>query len=95
MKQRLESRHPGLAVSLLPMSTRGDALLDRRLAPDMYTMVLASQQVFGDSFALHVAETIRSYEYAEGPSGETIDWGAGACVLPATRRSRASTALAS
>ncbi len=31
MKQRLETAHPGLAVSLLPMSTRGDELLDRRL----------------------------------------------------------------
>jgi hydroxymethylbilane synthase len=31
VKQRLEARHPGLAVRLLPMSTRGDELLDRRL----------------------------------------------------------------
>jgi hydroxymethylbilane synthase len=31
VKQRLEARHAGLAVSLLPMSTRGDELLDRRL----------------------------------------------------------------
>ena len=31
MKQRLEAAHAGLAVSLLPMSTRGDELLDRRL----------------------------------------------------------------
>lgn len=31
VKQRLEARHPGLTVTLLPMSTRGDELLDRRL----------------------------------------------------------------
>ncbi len=31
VKQRLQARHGGLAVSLLPMSTRGDELLDRRL----------------------------------------------------------------
>lgn len=31
MKQRLEAAHPGLPVSLLAMSTRGDELLDRRL----------------------------------------------------------------
>jgi hydroxymethylbilane synthase len=31
VKQRLQAAHPGLAVSLLPMSTRGDELLDRRL----------------------------------------------------------------
>ena len=31
MRQRLESRHAGLAVELLPLSTRGDELLDQRL----------------------------------------------------------------
>jgi hydroxymethylbilane synthase len=31
IKGRLESLHPGLAVELLPMSTRGDELLDQRL----------------------------------------------------------------
>ena len=31
VKQRLEKAHPGLAVELLPMTTRGDELLDRRL----------------------------------------------------------------
>jgi len=31
VKQRLEALHPGLAVELLPMSTRGDELVDRRL----------------------------------------------------------------
>jgi hydroxymethylbilane synthase len=29
--QRLRERHPGLAVELLPMTTRGDQLLDQRL----------------------------------------------------------------
>lgn len=31
VKQRLETAHPGLAVELLAMTTRGDELLDRRL----------------------------------------------------------------
>src|SRR6185503_7591757 len=31
VKARLEARHPGLRVDLLPMSTRGDELLDQRL----------------------------------------------------------------
>jgi hydroxymethylbilane synthase len=31
VKQRLEGLHPGLGVELLPLSTRGDELLDRRL----------------------------------------------------------------
>ena len=31
VKRLLEERHPGLAVALLPMTTRGDELIDRRL----------------------------------------------------------------
>jgi hydroxymethylbilane synthase len=31
VRERLEARHPGLSVELLPMSTRGDELLDQRL----------------------------------------------------------------
>jgi hydroxymethylbilane synthase len=31
VKQRLQAQHPGLAVELLPMTTRGDELIDRRL----------------------------------------------------------------
>ena len=31
VQSRLQTLHPGLAVELLPMSTRGDELLDRRL----------------------------------------------------------------
>jgi hydroxymethylbilane synthase len=31
VKQRLEKAHPGMAVELLPMTTRGDQLLDQRL----------------------------------------------------------------
>ena len=31
VKQRLEALHGGLAVELLPLSTRGDEILDRRL----------------------------------------------------------------
>ena len=31
VKQRLEALHAGLAVALLPLSTRGDEILDRRL----------------------------------------------------------------
>src|SRR5207245_11042054 len=31
MKQRLEAQHPGLELGLLPMTTRGDELIDQRL----------------------------------------------------------------
>jgi hydroxymethylbilane synthase len=31
VKERLEALHPGIDVELLPMSTRGDEVLDRSL----------------------------------------------------------------
>jgi hypothetical protein len=72
---------------------RNLTLLDRRLAPDMYTIVLASQQVFGDSFALHIAETIRTYPYAKETSEATLPWGTDACVLPGGEKRRTFSRL--
>jgi hypothetical protein len=40
---------------------RNLALVERRMTPDLYSLVVAGQQVFGDQFALHVAETAREY----------------------------------
>ena len=40
---------------------RNLSLLDRRLTPDLYTLVVAAQQTAGDDFALALAETARSY----------------------------------
>lgn len=43
---------------------RNLTLIERRLTPDLYSMVVASQQVAGDQFAMHVAETARDYPFA-------------------------------
>ena len=40
---------------------RNLTLLDRRLTPCFYNIVMAAKQVAGDSFAYHVAETARHY----------------------------------
>jgi hypothetical protein len=40
---------------------RNLTLSERRLTPDLYTIVIAAKQVFGDSYALHVAEAAREY----------------------------------
>ena len=42
---------------------RNLTLLERRFAPDLYTIVMAAKQVAGDSFALHVAEQAREYPF--------------------------------
>jgi hypothetical protein len=42
---------------------RNHALLDRRLTPDLYTLVLGAKQTAGDDFAIHLLETAKSYVY--------------------------------
>ena len=52
------------ALSLYLKYVRNVTLLHRRLTPDLYTLVSAAQQVAGDGFALHLAETAREYPFA-------------------------------
>jgi hypothetical protein len=40
---------------------RNLSLIERRMTPDFYTIVMAAKQTAGDQFALHVAETAREY----------------------------------
>ena len=44
---------------------RNLSLIDRRLTPDLYTLVVAAQQTAGDDFALALAETAREYPYLD------------------------------
>ena len=46
---------------------RNLSLIERRLTPDMYSIVTAAQQIAGDQYALHVVERMNDYGYA----GET------------------------
>jgi hypothetical protein len=43
---------------------RNLSLIERRLTPDLYSIVMAAKQIAGDQFALHAAETAREYPYA-------------------------------
>lgn len=42
---------------------RNLALLERRLTPDLYTLVLAAKQTAGDEFAIKLLETAKSYAF--------------------------------
>lgn len=44
---------------------RNHALLDRRLTPDLYTLVLAAKQMTGDDFAIRLLETAKTYSYQD------------------------------
>jgi hypothetical protein len=43
---------------------RNLSLIHRRMTPDLITIVIASKQILGDQFALHVAELANGYAYA-------------------------------
>ena len=40
---------------------RNLSLIERRLTPDLYTLIIAAQQIAGDEFAVHLTETARQY----------------------------------
>ncbi len=51
---------------------RNLALLEHRLTPDLYTLVLAAKQMAGDEFAVTVLETAKTYGFQED-----VPWGFG------------------
>ena len=75
-RDRLAMTLPEVARRVTPnvLSTyfryaRNLALMDRRLTPDLYTLVIAAQQTAGDDFALAVAEVAREYPRGEDDPG--------------------------
>jgi hypothetical protein len=69
-RERLKKKHPKIAQRITPQLlsvyfryVRNLSLIDRRLTPDLYTLVVAAQQTAGDDFALALAETARTYPF--------------------------------
>jgi hypothetical protein len=70
-RDRLKAKLPKVAQRITPQLLavyfrylRNLSLLDRRLTPDLYTLVTAAKQTAGDDFALAVAETAREYPFS-------------------------------
>lgn len=61
---------------------RNLSLIERRFAPDLYTLVISSKQTAGDQFAVHVAETARQYPWAVEGDQPVIRFGVGRVMLP-------------
>ncbi len=61
---------------------RNLTLLDRRLTPDLYTIAMASKQVLGDQFAIHVVEAARNYPYSNYLPWPTVTLGIDQARLP-------------
>jgi hypothetical protein len=92
-REHLRQKHPKAAERVTPQLLsiffryiRNLSLLDRRLTPDMYTLVTAAQQTAGDDFALALAETARTYPFVE--MGESAATGLDAAEFDAPGRLR-------
>ncbi len=74
---------------------RNHALLDRRLTPDLYTLVLAAKQMAGDDFAICLLETAKSYVYQDHEHARLphISAGLGQFALPDEQVVRATNRL--
>lgn len=71
-RDRLRREHPKLARRITPALlaryfryVRNLALMERRLTPDLYSLIVAAKQTGGDDFALALAEVAREYPYAD------------------------------
>src|SRR6185503_19098826 len=73
---------------------RNLSLVERRLTPDLYTLVVASQQFVGDQFALHVLETARSYPFNGKTEYEGVSLGIDQIRLPDGTIAKATNRLA-
>src|SRR5262249_2758422 len=62
---RVAQRITPQLLSIYFRYVRNLSLVERRLTPDLYTLIVAAQQAAGDDFALSVAETARGYLYAD------------------------------
>lgn len=60
---------------------RNLTLVERRLAPDLYTLVTAARQIMGDTFALSLIEISRSYAFFDSDRDD-VKMGIDRCELP-------------
>ena len=70
-RDRYKAEYKGRARKITPKLAsvyfhyvRNLSLIDRRFTPDLYSLIIAAQQIFGDAFAITLAETARDYAYA-------------------------------
>lgn len=61
---------------------RNLCLVECRMTPDLYTLIVAAQQIAGDQFALHLAELAKEYPYSVAAGLPTISFGIDQARLP-------------
>ncbi len=61
---------------------RNLSLIERRFTPDLYTLIVATSQIAGDQYAIHVAETSRDYPFLPLDEFPQLRFGVDRIVLP-------------
>ena len=69
-------------LSTMLKYVRNLTLLDHRLTPDLYNLVIAAKQVAGDGYALHVAEQAREYPFLRDTPFDGVTLGVDKMRLP-------------
>ncbi|MEM7311992.1 MAG: hypothetical protein AAF497_02450 [Planctomycetota bacterium] len=69
-------------LSTILKYVRNLTLMDRRLTPDLFNLVIGAKQVAGDSYALHVAEQAREYPFVRETPFEAVTLGVDRIRLP-------------
>lgn len=88
-RQRYQADLQGRARRITPQMlrcylkyVRNLSLIERRMTPDLYTLIVAAQQIAGDQFAIHLAETAREYPYADALPFDEFQMGIGQGRMP-------------
>ena len=69
-------------LSLCLKYIRNLSLIESRLTPDLYTIVVAAKQLAGDQFALHVVEAARDYPFQDYAAQQELKMGIDQAQLP-------------
>jgi hypothetical protein len=69
-------------LSVFFQYVRNLSLVERRMTPDLFTLIIAAQQIFGDEFAINVAEVACTYPFDSDDSEPQIEMGMNVARLP-------------
>lgn len=81
LKSRARKISPKLLATYFQY-VRNLALVERRMTPDLYTLIVGARQTIGDHFAVHLAETAREYSQGRELSFDSLKMGINRARLP-------------
>jgi hypothetical protein len=81
LKSRARSVTPK-RMSVYFQYVRNLSLVERRMTPDLYSLITGAQQIFGDQFAIHLAEAAREYLVTGESSFPSLQMGINRARLP-------------